>query len=589
MLIIYFSVQRWELMLLFQKNRPTAWDKITNKEMFTDIKVHNKRKEYLTFLNITETTLQHVREAAQYIEPYKDTVVNKFYESVTASTKLNNLILKHSTVERLRLTFKRYVEQFLEANVDETYIENLIKIGKTHSRINLPANDFVMAHDMLVQFMTTILMEKLHKHPEKMMRLIVSVQNLASFDKQLIVELYMETTFLSFLHDISSLLNDMTELDTTQQLISGTNEQIQSTEDVTAATEEMNASIQEVSNHAVGVAKGADEAVEKIDQSREIIDHALQDISEVAETYKIVLNDVKQLEVNIEHTNTVIKVIKEIADQINLLALNASIEAVRAGEYGKGFQVVAGEVRKLSEHTKEQIDLITKNMESLQHFSKQLSDQIKKTGEQIEESTDESHTARDELSKIIAMIRNINDETSEIAAMTEEQSAAVSEINERNITIYDLSKEVQNVAKDTAKIIYDISQKMNRYRLKFLESNIIQSERDIIQIAKTDHLLWKWNIYNLVLGLTNITKDDVRSHDECRLGKWYHSKLDDDISRLEPFQKLDQPHRQVHELAKYAIEQYEIGNIGEANDTLKRLEEASKEVIEYLEQLENVF
>ena len=589
MLIIYFSVQRWELMLLFQKNRPTAWDKITNKEMFTDIKVHNKRKEYLTFLNITETTLQHVREAAQYIEPYKDTVVNKFYENVTASTKLNNLILKHSTVERLRLTFKRYVEQFLEANVDETYIENLIKIGKTHSRINLPANDFVMAHDMLVQFMTTILMGKLHKHPEKMMRLIVSVQNLASFDKQLIVELYMETTFLSFLHDISSLLNDMTELDTTQQLISGTNEQIQSTEDVTAATEEMNASIQEVSNHAVGVAKGADEAVEKIGQSREIIDHALQDIGEVAETYKIVLNDVKQLEANIEHTNTVIKVIKEIADQINLLALNASIEAVRAGEYGKGFQVVAGEVRKLSEHTKEQIDLITKNMESLQYFSKQLSDQIKKTGEQIEESTDESHTARDELSKIIAMIRNINDETSEIAAMTEEQSAAVSEINERNITIYDLSKEVQNVAKDTAKIIYDISQKMNRYRLKFLESNIIQSERDIIQIAKTDHLLWKWNIYNLVLGLTNITKDDVRSHDECRLGKWYHSKLDDDISRLEPFQKLDQPHRQVHELAKYAIEQYEIGNIGEANDTLKRLEEASKEVIEYLEQLENVF
>lgn len=576
-------------MLLFRKNRPNAWDKLTNKEMFTDIKVHNKRKEYLTFLNITETTLQHVREAAQYIEPYKDTVVNKFYENVTASTKLNHLILKHSTVERLRFTLKRYVEQFLEANVNETYIENLIKIGKTHSKINLPANDFMMAHDMLVQFMTTILMEKLNKHPEKMMRLIVSVQNLASFDKQLIVELYMETTFLSFLHDISSLLNDMTELDTTQQLISGTNEQILSTENVTAATEEMNASILEVSNHAVGVAKGADEAVEKIGQSREIIDHALQDIGEVAETYKIVLNDVKQLEANIEHTNTVIKVIKEIADQINLLALNASIEAVRAGEYGKGFQVVAGEVRKLSEHTKEQIDLITENMESLQYFSKQLSEQIKKTGEQIEESTDESDTARNELSKIIAMIRKMNDETSEIAAMTEEQSVAVSEINERNITIYDLSKEVQNVAKDTAKIIYDISQKMNRYRLKFLESNIIQSERDMIQIAKTDHLMWKWNIYNLVLGLTNIPKDDVRSHEECRLGKWYRSKLDDDISRLELFQKLEQPHRQVHELAKYAIEQYEIGNIDEASDTLKRLDKASKEVIEYLEQLENVF
>lgn len=575
-------------MLLFQKRVP-EWNELTDKEMFTDINVHNKQKVYLEFLKITEATLQDVREAAQYLEPYKDIIVHKFYENVTKSAELNNLILEHTTVEKLKITLRQYIDQFLQANVDETYIKNLIKIGQTHSRIKLNSNHFLMAHDMIFQFMTTILMEKLYKQPNKMMRLIVSVETLGSFDKQLIVELYTETTFLAFLHDISSLLNDMTDLNTSQQLINETDEQIEATESVTAATEQMSASIQEVSNHAQEVAKNADNTVDKVDQSKEIVDSALKNIGEIEQTYQTVLNNVQQLEANIEHTHTVIKVIKEIADQINLLALNASIEAVRAGEFGKGFEVVAGEVRKLSVHTKEQIELITKNMESLQHYSKQLAENIKSTGSLIEQSSEGSYTAQDELSKIITLIKNINNQTSEIAAMTEEQSAAVSEINEQNVTIFDISREVQLIARETAKLIFDISQKMDNYRLKFLESNIVQSEKDIIRVAMTDHLLWKWKIYNLLLGITDITVDDVSSHRTCRLGKWYQSKLNDDISRLDAFQKLDEPHRQVHELAKYAIEQYEIGNIDEANAALTRLEDKSKEVIEYLEQLEKVF
>lgn len=575
-------------MLLFQK-KVIDWYDLTDKELFTDIDIQNEYRKYLEFLNITEATLQNVREAALYLEPYKETIVNKFYENVTKSMELNQIILDHTTVERLKITLLKYVEQFLKANIDDVYIENLIRIGKTHSRINLKANHFLMAHDMIFQYMTTILMEKLHKQPDKMMRLVVAVETIGSFDKQLIIELYMESTFLTFLNDISTLLNDMTELDTSQQLINGTDEQIAATENVTSATEEMSASIQEVSNHAEEVAKNADDTVEKVDQSREIIDTALRNIEEIEETYQSVLNEVQQLEVNIEHTNTVVKVINEIADQTNLLALNASIEAVRAGEYGRGFEVVAGEVRKLSEHTKKQIELITKNMETLQHYAKQLAHHIKSTGELIEESSDGSQAAQNELSNIITHIKDINSQTSEIAAMTEEQSAAISEINERNVTIFDISKEVQTVAKETAKIIYDISKKMDNYRLKFLQTNIVQNERDIIRIAKTDHLLWKWNIYNLILGIADLSVEDVGSHRSCRLGKWYQSKLNDKINHLEAFKKLDEPHRKVHELAKEAIEQYRNGNIDEANLTLRKLEGFSMEVVEYLEQLEKVF
>src|SRR5690554_4759324 len=170
-----------------------------------------------------------------------------------------------------------------------------------------------MAHDMLVQFMMTILMEQLSKDTEKMMRLVVAIQKLASFDKQLIVDEYTESTLKKFLYEISGLLNNVTEIDTTHQLFERMNQQIEETHSVTAATEEMSASIQDVSNHAVMMAKETDDAVMKVDHSREIVNRALNDIEQVAQIYQLVLTDVKQLEENIEHTHSVINVIRDIA------------------------------------------------------------------------------------------------------------------------------------------------------------------------------------------------------------------------------------------------------------------------------------
>src|SRR5690606_10968419 len=296
--------------------------------------------------------------------------------------------------------------------------------------------------------------------------------------------------------------------------------------------------------------------------------------------------DVNVLGNEIQHTHEVINVIMEIAEQTNLLALNASIEAARAGESGQGFAVVAAEVRKLSEHTKDQIDQITKNMNSLQSVSKQVTERIQETGERIEKSVIGSQAAGQELEKIIATMQSINEQTAEIAAMTEEQSATVIEISDRNTTIFDLSKQVQQLAKETAGIIYDISNNMDHYRLTFVNSNIIESEKDIIQLAKTDHLLWKWNIYNLLLGFGNISADEITSHKVCRLGKWYYSSLPDKVKQNDAFNKLEKPHEAVHEYAKQAVEKYNKGEIETAKAILVRLEDASTEVIKLLEELE---
>src|SRR5690625_2872148 len=225
-------------------------------------------------------------------------------------------------------------------------------------------------------------------------------------------------------------------------------------------------------------------------------------------------------------------------------------------------------------------------MNTLQSVSKQVTERIEETGENVEKSVAGSRQAGKELEKIIDTMRSINSETSQIAAMSEEQASTVIEISERNTKMFEVREHAQEIALESARLIFDLSEKMNSYLLKFLESNIIDSDRDIIKIGQTDHLLWKWNIYNLLLGVNDISYDDFTSHMDCRLGKWYYSDESISLKDHEAFKKLEEPHKRVHEYANHAFEAHKKGDADKANEALQRLEQASDEVISLLKQLE---
>ncbi|MGM8365978.1 methyl-accepting chemotaxis protein [Virgibacillus sp. W0181] len=570
-------------MSLFTKT-PKAWTERMEMPQMTDIPAGDRTKRRLLFLGITKETLDYVRSAAEVLAPYKKEIIDQFYENIVSVDHLKGIIVEHSTVERLKVTMEKYFDQFLKAEVDDEYIKTRIIIGEVHSRINLTAEHFISAHHLLIQFMTSILMEKLHK--KRMLDLVLAVQKLAAFDQQLIVEVYTEDTFKKFLFGTSDMINYTTQLDTTQMLIEGMDEQMNETHNVSSATEEMSASIQEVSDHAVKVAESTEAAVQSAEESKRVIDDTLQDIEQVGMVYSDVVKKVDHLDDEIENTQGIINVIKEIADQTNLLALNASIEAARAGEHGQGFAVVAAEVRKLSEHTKEQIAQITTNMESLQNVSSEVTDQIKQTGDWVNQSVTGSRSAGSELLKIVSTMQSINQETNQIAAMSEEQASTVQEITNRNAVIYELSTDLQRQAKQTAKVIFDLSKQMDQHRLSFFDTNIHLESTDIIRVAKTDHLLWKWNIYNMFLGLVQIRSEEVTSHETCRLGKWYYGNLSEELKNTEAFKQLEKPHEAVHYYAKLAVNCYENDDAQGANDALRELEKASITVISLLSDME---
>lgn len=549
--------------------------------------VGERAKVRLGFLGIDQDTLRIVKESAGLLAPYKDEMIDKFYGRIQSVEGLQAIISEYSTIDRLRKTMEKYLDQFLEAEVDQEYIMTRIRIGQVHSRINLTAENFISAHHLLIQIMSAVLMEKLHHKPARMMESVIAIQKLAAYDQQLIVEVYMENTFKNFLYGVSDMLNEVTEIDTTKKLIYSMEKQINETHNVSAATDQMSASIQEVANYAVKVAEGTDDAVHSAEKSKQVVDETTTDIVQVGKVYEEIVKGVKQLGQEIDHTQGIVQVIKGIAEQTNLLALNASIEAARAGEHGRGFAVVASEVRKLSEHTKEQIVKIIANMESLQQVSSSVIDEITQTSKLVENSVTGAKSASQALVNIVEMMQKINGSTSQIAAMSEEQTSTIMDISARNATIYDNSVMAQEISQQTAKTIFELSNQMDNYRKTFFGINVRLTSKDIVRVAKTDHLLWKWRVYNLILGVGTIESSEVLSHEACRLGEWYYGDLPIHVKQNVRFRQLEEPHKKVHQNAKLVVECYERNDLTGVNKAFEELEKASAMVISLLTELEN--
>ena len=236
----------------------------------------------------------------------------------------------------------------------------------------------------------------------------------------------------------------------TDSTSAGVDQQRQQTEQAATAVTQMASTIQEVAKSAEQAAAAAVTSNSKANEGRIVVSETVDAITELSGDVEATSQVMRKLKSDSENIGTVLDVIKGIAEQTNLLALNAAIEAARAGEQGRGFAVVADEVRTLAQRTQKSTDEIGQMIESLQNEANRAAAAAEQGRDRAKHTVAQAMQAGQALDTIIEGIETINDMNAQIASDTEEQSVVAEEIAERVVTIQGISEQTAAGSADTA-------------------------------------------------------------------------------------------------------------------------------------------
>jgi len=241
------------------------------------------------------------------------------------------------------------------------------------------------------------------------------------------------------------------------QQAQGAETQKDQTSQVATAMQEMSSTVAQVSDNSNKAAEASRQAAETARHGGSIVEETLNKMRVIADSVRDTARKMEELGKSSDQIGRIIGVIDDIADQTNLLALNAAIEAARAGEQGRGFAVVADEVRKLAERTTTATKEIAQMIKNIQDETKSAVSAMEQGTKQVEEGVNSTAKAGDSLKEIIQMSEQVGEMITHIATAATEQSSATEQVNHNMDEIARLVKESATGAQQSARACQDLS------------------------------------------------------------------------------------------------------------------------------------
>ncbi|GIV19951.1 MAG: hypothetical protein KatS3mg023_1702 [Armatimonadota bacterium] len=365
--------------------------------------------------------------------------------------------------------------------------------------------------------------------------------------------------------------------------------------------------IRVMSEQLLGAQQTANEVGQVAEQGRQGLRQSEQAMQSLEKDTRILAEQLQQLVTMASNIGGILSTIEEIAGQTNLLALNAAIEAARAGEHGRGFAVVADEVRRLAEQSAQATQQIKKIIDEVtaqaQAAAQAMDANLTAVSDGVKQSLQVGQGLAEILQAVESIIQQVQQSASSvervqtnaqqmlseiehIAAIAQESSAAAEEMLASSTNAVDSITRVVDSVSVEAEGLYGVVDKLRFSLGKFVltqeEANDIHRKVDIFKQA---HLRWVERLEKLIYQGIQIPREELVSHRNCALGQWYYSFGVQRYGHLPEFRAIEPPHEKLHTIARQIVDCIDRGDKAQAERLLEQVRGVSKEIVAGLDRL----
>ncbi|MCK9532546.1 MAG: methyl-accepting chemotaxis protein [Gammaproteobacteria bacterium] len=351
---------------------------------------------------------------------------------------------------------------------------------------------------------------------------------------------------------------------------------------ISEASNQIAASLSGIAHSAGEADSAAQSAADVVHEGELRVGETTTSMAQLTDAVSAAAAQVEALGKSSQRIGEISGVIGGIAEQTNLLALNAAIEAARAGEHGRGFAVVADEVRNLAARSTAATREIDATIGAIQKQIAEVIASMETSVARVESGRTATDRTRDAFDAIREGIGMATRQIRQIAEAVGEQQQATEDIVNSIQVIATLATGNTQEAYRTV----DAIEKMNGLvgnQLRILEA--FQIPDQAVMVAKSDHVLWKKRLAELLLGRVQMRPEEVTDHHSCRFGKWYDNAGKALFGDRPEFRAIEEPHRQIHATARRIVELHAAGEAAEAQELLHSLDEPTEQVLANLDRL----
>ena len=419
----------------------TFSERMQQEQVHVRLEAGSAFAQQLQLIDLTVEDLQIVRLIRRDVAEWMPQMVDAFYAELVRVPELKQLIERHSTLERLKGTLAKHILQMFDGQVTPDYINVRKRIADRHVRIGLQNKWYIAAFQKVLNVLSRQIEDSTLPESEQV-RIVRSAGKLFNLEQQIVLTMYEEMVEAE----------RQTVMDAKQRV--GQTVQ-KSTEELAAMSQQSSASFQEMERHAQQVslttgtiatqlsqaAKEAEDGVDLVEAETKRFEHVVNEMTQTTE-------QMTQLAFLSQEIERIAGMVTAISDQTNLLSLNASIEAARAGEMGRGFTVVAQEIRKLAEESKRS-------------------------------ASEASSIAQEITSKMGQVSRRMNGTEQSVVQTTEELARVVTAFTTISRQTVDVSKQIITLSQDTEQVAGTIE------GMRHIAESIAETADDLQSVATT--------------------------------------------------------------------------------------------------------